>query len=97
MNMICQQLYGELEELKKRLGGVDFTLGQRYEIERRRSEDLMREVENWRNRYLSLDKSRAKELEDMRLMLESQRKSIIDREMRELTLKFNTERSGLEG
>jgi hypothetical protein len=79
MNMICQQLYGELEDLKKRLAGVDFTLGQRYELERVRSEDLVREVENWKNRYLSLDKSRSKELEDMRLMLESQRKSILDR------------------
>jgi hypothetical protein len=31
MNTICQQLYGELEDLKKRMGGVDFTLSQRYE------------------------------------------------------------------
>jgi len=79
MNMICQQLYGELEDLRKRLSGVDFTLGQRYEMERTRSEGLMREVENWKNRYLSLDKSRSKELEDMRMMMESQRKSILDR------------------
>lgn len=42
MNMICQQLYGELEDLKKRLAGVDFNLGQRYESERARCEDLAR-------------------------------------------------------
>lgn len=36
MNMICQQLYGELEDLKKRLAGVDFSLGQRYELEKTR-------------------------------------------------------------
>jgi hypothetical protein len=31
------------------------------------------------------------------MVMESQRKSILDREIKELTLKFQTERSGLEG
>ena len=35
-------------------------------------------------------------MEDMKTMMENQRKSVIDREIKELTLKFGSERQGLE-
>lgn len=35
-------------------------------------------------------------MEDLRLMMESQRKSMLDREIKELTLKFGSERQNLE-
>lgn len=36
MNIICHQLYNELEEMKKRYSEVDFTLKDKYEIEKAR-------------------------------------------------------------
>jgi hypothetical protein len=44
---------------------------------------------------MASEKSKAKELDDLRLMMESQRKSMLDREMRELTIKFQAERGNL--
>jgi hypothetical protein len=43
-----------------------------------------------------MENSKNKEMEDMRLMMESQRKSMMDREIKELTLKFSTDRQNLE-
>ena len=37
-----------------------------------------------------------KELEDLRAMMESQRKSMVDREIREMTIRFQNERSSLQ-
>ena len=45
---------------------------------------------------MATEKSKIKELEDLRSMMESQRKSMIDREIRELTLRFQTDRGNLE-
>jgi hypothetical protein len=46
-------------------------------------------------RYNAIEKSKTKELEDLRAMLESQRKSMVDREIREMTIRFQNERSTL--
>lgn len=88
MNLICQQLYGELEEFKRKLQGVDFTLSDKYDLERNRNKDLQAEIENWRVRFSAAERSRSKELEDLRMVMESQRKSMLDRELREITLKY---------
>ena len=56
----------------------------------------MGEIERWKARYMASEKSKAKELDDLRMMMESQRKSMLDREMRELTIKFQAERGNLE-
>lgn len=42
MSIICQQLYGELEELKKKLEGMDFNLGLKYDMEKNRNAELLR-------------------------------------------------------
>ena len=42
----------------------------------------MSEIQKWKNRYQATEKSKIKELEDLRSMMESQRKSMIDREIR---------------
>lgn len=68
----------------------------KYEMERSRNSELMNEIERWKARYMASEKSKAKELDDLRLMMESQRKSMLDREMRELTIKFQAERGNLE-
>jgi hypothetical protein len=88
MNLICQQLYGELEEFKTKLAAVDFGLADKYDMERARNNQLMADIDNWRIRFTAAERSRAKEIEDMRIAMDSQRKSILDRELRELTLNF---------
>lgn len=61
---------------------------QKYESEKQKNAELTMEIEKWRNRHSALDKSKAKELEELRNMMESQRKSMIDREIREITIRF---------
>ena len=48
----------------------------------------MQEIEKWKSRYQASEKSKAKELEDLRNLMECQRKSMIDREIREMTIRF---------
>jgi hypothetical protein len=54
------------------------------------------ELDTWRARYAASEKSKVKEVEDLRHMMDSQRKSMIDRDMREMTVRHQTERSNLE-
>lgn len=65
--------------LKNKLSDIDFSLKQKYEAEKNKSNDLAQEIEKWKSRYQASEKSKAKELEDLRNMMESQRKSMIDR------------------
>lgn len=37
MNMICQKLYDELEEMKSRYAEVDFTLKEKLKIEQQKN------------------------------------------------------------
>ena len=37
MNMICQKLYDELEEMKERYAEVDFTLKEKLKIEQQKN------------------------------------------------------------
>lgn len=96
LNLISQQLYTELEEMKRKYAEVDLTLRDKFEMERNRNNELMQDIERWKARYMAAERSKDKELEDLRQMLESQRKSMIDREIRELTLRFQTDRGNLE-
>lgn len=96
LNVICHQLYTELEDMKRKFAEVDLTLREKYEFEKNRNAEFVNEIERWKARYMASEKSKQKELDDLRLMMESQRKSMLDREMRELTLRFQTERGNLE-
>lgn len=96
LNKICETLYHENEMLKNKINDIDFSLKQKYEAEQHRSLDLQAENDKWKNRYQAAEKSKLKELEDLRSMMESQRKSMIDREIREMTIRFQNERSSLE-
>ena len=82
--------------LKNKLQDIDFGLKQKYESERNKNAELLQEIEKWKARYQATERSKVKELEDLRSMMESQRKSMIDREIREMTVRFQNERSGLE-
>lgn len=96
LNIICEKLYEELEIMKARFADIDPTIKEKFRLERERSRQLEEELEKWRVRYSALEASKNREMEDMRLMLESQRKSMVDREIRELTLRSESERKGLE-
>ena len=96
LNLICHQLYVELEEWKRKYAEIDLTLRDKYEMEVSRNNELAQDIERWKSRYMAGEKSKAKELDDLRMMMESQRKSVVDREMRELTIRFQTERGTLE-
>jgi conjugal transfer/entry exclusion protein len=74
--------------LKNKLNEMDFSLKQKYEAEKSKNSELTQEIEKWKSRYQASEKSKAKELEDLRNMMESQRKSMIDREIREMTIRF---------
>lgn len=74
--------------LKNKLSDIDFSLKQKYEAEKNKNNDLSQELEKWKSRYQAVEKSKTKELEDLRNMMESQRKSMIDREIREMTIRF---------
>lgn len=56
----------------------------------------MHDLEKWKNRCASIEKSKSKELQDLRAMLESQRKSMVDREIRQAAIRFQNERANLE-
>ena len=95
MNLVCQQLYNELEDMRRRLSDVDFTASDKYIAERSRNTDLQMELDTWKARYSACERSKTKELDDLRQMMDSQRKSVIDRDIRELTVKHQTERGNL--
>ena len=54
MNIICQKLYDELEDMKNRYADIDPTLKEKYRLERERSANLEEDIEKWRTRYTSL-------------------------------------------
>ncbi|CAL8237004.1 unnamed protein product [Arctogadus glacialis] len=93
-----QQLHCQLSQARQQLeqGVLDGRLQERVSVEQARAEDLRGELERWRARYSALDKARNKEVEDIRLMMESQRRSMLDRELTELNFKFRAERGELE-
>lgn len=88
LNKICETLYHENEMLKQRLSEMDISLKQKFESEKLKNAELMQEIEKWKSRYQAAEKSKAKELEDLRNLMECQRKSMIDREIREMTIRF---------
>lgn len=55
--------------LKNKLTDIDFSLKQKYEAERSKNSDLAQEIEKWKSRYQASEKSKAKELEDLRNMM----------------------------
>jgi predicted RNase H-like nuclease (RuvC/YqgF family) len=48
LNLICHQLYTELEEIKRRFAEVDLTMKDKYEMERARNAELLNEIERWK-------------------------------------------------
>ncbi len=51
------------------------------------------EIQNWKARFEALERSKNRELEELRMSFENQKKSEFDREIRELKTRFDAERS----
>lgn len=68
--------------LKNQLNEIDFSLKQKYDSEKNKNQELLQEIDKWKTRYQASEKSKAKELEELRNLMDSQRKSMIDREIR---------------
>lgn len=54
------------------------------------------ELNEWKNRYSLLERMKDQELESFKSSSESRRKSLLNREMRELTLKFQSDKAQME-
>jgi hypothetical protein len=46
--------------MKKRYSEIDFTLKDKYEMERSRCNELLQEIDRWKARYMAAEKSKAK-------------------------------------
>ena len=53
LNMICHQLYTELEDWKRKYAEIDLTLKDKYEMERNRNNELAQDIERWKSRYMA--------------------------------------------
>ena len=96
MDLISQKLYDELEDMKKRYAEVDLSLKEKYRLEQSINEEMRQEVEKWKNRFAGLETSKNREIEEIRLMMETQRKSMIHRELRDAESRFDVERNMLQ-
>lgn len=54
------------------------------------------ELNEWKNRYSLLERMKDQELESFKSSSETRRKSLLNREMRELTLKFQSDKAQIE-
>lgn len=94
---MSENIFNELSLLRSRYGEVDFTLVEKYKLEKARNEELQLEVEKWKTRYNSLDKSKSEEADNYRRMRESHSQSLLSREAKELMGRFEVEREELLG
>ena len=88
MNKICETIYHENEMLKKKLDEMDYSLKQKYEAEKAKTAELAQEIDKWKVRHQATEKGKEKELSDLKSMMDSQRKSMVNREMREQSIRF---------
>lgn len=61
LNLICQQLYADLEREKEKsaeFGDTGRVLEEGLRKEKERGQEVARELERWRNRYQALEKSK---------------------------------------
>lgn len=100
----------ELEDWKKRMSDVDVNLQRKYENALRQIDSLLQdnigiksennafksEVGHLRAKLEAIERSKAKELDELREQFDSQKRSQVERELRELHNRFQGERSQLE-
>lgn len=63
---------------------------------RQKNQELLQEIEREKGNSVLLERSKNKALDEMKLLMESQRKAIVDREMKELSIRHQNEKSAYE-
>lgn len=100
----------ELEEWKKKTSDIDVNIQRKYENALKQIDTMLQdniglknennslkgEVNQLRARFEALDRAKTKELEDIREQFEGQKRIVIEREIREVSTKFQAERSQME-
>ena len=66
------------------------------EVNRQRLQELQQEVERWKNRCQAVERRKSKDMDELKSLMENQRKSTVDREMREMAIRTQNEKSALE-
>ena len=89
-------LKSQIESLRAKVGQVDFSLQGKYEESDRRMREILKDLEGWKMRYVTLEKTKDKEMEELRMTFDARRKSYIEREVRDLTVRFNMDKSNWE-
>lgn len=82
--------------MKTQLREIDFSLKQQCEALSSRNQELGEEIDRWKLRYKAIEAKEAKEIENVRTAMENQRKSSIEREIKEAAIRFQNERAKLE-
>lgn len=95
-SMKVLELKGQIKSLLEERSKVDFSSQGKFEDSERRNREMMREIEGWKMRYMTLEKTKDKEMEELRLTFEARRKSYIEREVKDITVRFNMEKSNWE-
>ena len=100
----------ELEEIKRTHAGVDVNIQRKYENALRQIDTMMQdniaiknenntlsgELNHLRSKLEATERARLREVQDVRGHMDNQRKSLIEREVREVTTRFQSERGNLE-
>ena len=87
-----EMLFNELTDLKGRYEEVDFSASEKYKLEKARNEELVLEIEKWKNRYSALDRTKTEETDSFRKAIDLQRESQLNTGSKELILRFEVER-----
>lgn len=99
INSLLQENGGMKTQIKTLLderSRFDFSAQGKFEESERRFKDGMKELEAWKMRYTTLERTKDKEMEDLRMTFEARRKSYIEREVKDITLRFNNEKATWE-
>ena len=73
-----------------------FLFEQKEATYRQKNQELLQEIEREKGNSVLLERSKNKALDEMKLLMESQRKAIVDREMKELSIRHQNEKSAYE-
>ena len=99
INSLLQENGGMKTQIKTLLderSRFDFSAQGKFEESERRFKDLVKDLEAWKMRYSTLERTKDKEMEDLRMTFEARRKSYIEREVKDITLRFNNEKASWE-
>jgi hypothetical protein len=91
-----ETLYNENEAIKQKFEEMAFSFEQKEAAYRQKNQELLQEIEREKGNSTLMERNKNKALDEMKLLMESQRKAIVDREMKELSIRHQNEKSAFE-